>query len=80
MVDPSNQFVAGVRRWRGKTQRSTLPYRIAQGLFYFEAFAPFDILQGGDFIVGHQRCPAVSEVPQLGDHGVHGQRTGVLGL
>ena len=64
VVDPCNQFVAGVHRGRWNTQRSTLPYRIAQGLFDFQAFALFDILQGRDLRGGDQRCPSVSYLPQ----------------
>ena len=79
VVDPCNQFVAHLHRGRWDTQRCPLLDGIAQGLFDFQAFAPFDILQGGDFIVGHQRCPAVSDVPQLGDRVVHGQLTEGLG-
>ena len=60
VVDPCDQFVAGVHRWRWNTQRCPLLDGIAQGLFDFQAFALFEILQGGNFPVGHPRCPLLS--------------------
>src|SRR4030095_7065444 len=79
VIDPCNEFVAGVHRWRWNTKRYTLPYRIAQRLFDFEVFALFDILQGRDFVQRCLRRQLVAHVLSVHDQIVKGKLTEWLG-